>query len=117
MHSAKGGAFMTATQPVTPRPAAAVVVAREGEGGIEVFMVRRHIRSEFVPDAFVFPGGSVKDEDAAVERAPGICAPSGTGPTTLGSGYRAAALPECFEEAGVLPHRRRADPLHLPPPT
>src|SRR5260370_41236329 len=99
---------MTATQPVTPHPAAAVVVAREGEGGIEVFMVRRHIRSEFVPDAFVFPGGSVKAEDAAVERVPGLCAPAGAGPTTLGRGYRAAALPESFEEAVFLrvPPRR-----------
>ena len=105
---------MTTTQPVTPRPAAAVVVAREGKSGIEVFMVRRHIRSEFVPDAFVFPGGSVKDEDAAVERVPGICAPSGAGPTTLGSGYRAAALRECFEEAGVLLARHGAEPLAIP---
>ena len=107
---------MTATQPVAPRPAAAVVVAREGQGGgIEVFMVRRHIRSEFVPDAFVFPGGSVKAEDAAVERVPGLCAPAGAGPTTLGSGYRAAALRECFEEAGVLLARRGAEPLAIPP--
>src|SRR5215467_10560864 len=73
----------------TPRPAAALVLLRDaiqdGKEGIEVFMVRRHIQSDFAPDVFVFPGGSVKGEDRETELAPGLCAPAGEGPTTLGS--------------------------------
>jgi 8-oxo-dGTP pyrophosphatase MutT (NUDIX family) len=100
--------------PATPRPAAAVVLMRERPaGGIEVFMVRRHVRSEFVPDAFVFPGGSVTAEDVETERAPGCCAPVDGGPTALGSGFRVAALRECFEEAGVLLARRGEEPLAI----
>ncbi|MEO7000458.1 MAG: NUDIX hydrolase [Ktedonobacterales bacterium] len=106
------------TQPVTARPASATVLIRDGEGGsdgnaggVEVFMVRRHVQSEFVPDVFVFPGGSVNAADRAVERAPHLCAPVGEGATTLGSGFRAAALREMFEEAGVLLARTGATPL------
>lgn len=106
--------------PVTPRPSAAVVLLRAttaASEGVEVFMVRRHIRSEFVPDAFVFPGGSVQPSDADDERAPGVCAAASTLPddaTALGSGYRVAALRECFEEAGVLLAHRGAAPLRIP---
>jgi 8-oxo-dGTP pyrophosphatase MutT (NUDIX family) len=107
---------MAASNPVTPRPASAVVLARElAGGGIEVFMVRRHVRSEFVPDAFVFPGGSVNQGDMDAERAPGLCSPVPEGPTALGSGFRVAALRECFEEAGVLLARRGETTLTIPP--
>jgi 8-oxo-dGTP pyrophosphatase MutT (NUDIX family) len=108
---------------VPARPAAAVVLLRavmgKRDAGIEVFMVRRHVRSEFVPDAYVFPGGTVKPDDAEVERRPGLCAPlpsaAEEGPTAQGSGFRAAALRECFEEAGVLLARRGEQPLAVPP--
>ena len=102
----------SAPAPVMPRPASATVMARERSvGGIEVFMVRRHVRSEFVPDVYVFPGGSVKHEDREVELAPGVCAAVGEGPTTLGSGFRAAAIRELFEEAGALVARKGSAPL------
>ncbi|HLZ23486.1 MAG TPA: NUDIX hydrolase [Ktedonobacterales bacterium] len=107
---------MAEGNPVTPRPAAAVVLARElAGGGIEVFMVRRHVRSEFVPDAFVFPGGSVNPGDIATERAPELCSPVPEGPTALGTGFRVAALRECFEEAGVLIARHGNVTLTIPP--
>ncbi len=97
-------------RPVVARPASAIVLLRGKEGGgVEVFMVRRHVQSEFVPDVFVFPGGSVKPEDRETELAPGICEPVEPGPTVLGSGLRAAALRECFEEAGVLLARPAGD--------
>lgn len=103
-----------AADPKSPRPSAAVVLARELlTGGFEVFMVRRHIKSEFVPDAFVFPGGSVKPQDIEAELVPGLCAPVASGPTALGSGFRVAALRECFEEAGVLLARRGDRPLAI----
>lgn len=105
---------MSQQSPVKPRPASAVVLTREQEnGGIEVFMVRRHVQSEFVPDVFVFPGGSVKPSDIEVERAPAISAPVESEATALGTGFRAAALRECFEEAGVLIARRGSSPLSI----
>jgi 8-oxo-dGTP pyrophosphatase MutT (NUDIX family) len=97
-----------------PRASAALVLVREApEGGIVVFMVRRHVRSDFVPDVFVFPGGSVHASDRDAERTPGLCAPAPAGPTALGEGFRVAALRECFEEAGVLLARRGGAQLAL----
>jgi len=75
---------------------------------VEVFMVRRVAQSEFMPDVFVFPGGSVHADDRKTEEAEDICtpvAPSAADPegrTALGTGTRAAAIRELFEEAGVL---------------
>lgn len=100
--------------PVTPRPAAAVVLLRDRPtGGVELFMVRRHIRSDFAPDVFVFPGGSVTSGDREAEATTGLCIPAGEGVTGLGSGFRVAALRELFEEAGVLIAYRRDTPLTL----
>lgn len=92
--------------PVEPRLAAAIVLLRDRpQGGVETFMVRRHVRSEFVPDVYVFPGGSVKPGDREAETVQGLCvSPVGAhlGETTLGAGVRAASIRELFEEAGVL---------------
>jgi 8-oxo-dGTP pyrophosphatase MutT (NUDIX family) len=80
-------------------------------GGIEVFMVRRHIQSDFAPDVYVFPGGSVSDGDRLAEETPGLCAPVADG--SLGDGFRVAALRECFEEAGVLLARHGTEALAI----
>ena len=105
------------TTPVTPRPAATCVLMRppandSAGGGVEVFMVRRHIKSEFAPDVYVFPGGSVTDDDQQAERASDLCV-AATGDDTLGGGFRVAALRECFEEAGVLLARRGTELLAI----
>ena len=96
---------------VQPRLASAVMLLRdrgaEGEG-IEVFMVRRAVQSEFMPDMYVFPGGTVATDDRAAEGTSGLCKAvvsfeaDPEGRTTLGSGCRAAAIREMFEEANVL---------------
>ncbi len=39
------------------------MLARDGEAGLEFLMVRRSSRSSFVPDAFVFPGGTADQQD------------------------------------------------------
>lgn len=102
--------------PVPPRPAAAVALVRDHPaGGVEIFMVRRHVRSEFAPDVFVFPGGSVTAGDREAEATTGLCIPGGEGATGLGSGFRVAALRELFEEAGVLLAYRRDTPLSFNP--
>jgi 8-oxo-dGTP pyrophosphatase MutT (NUDIX family) len=103
---------------VTPRPAAALVLLRGATndgahtGGVEVFLVRRHIQSDFAPDVFVFPGGTVKPDDRAQEASMASPGPL-DGPTVMGSGFRAAAIRECFEEAGVLLARRDGQPLDV----
>jgi 8-oxo-dGTP pyrophosphatase MutT (NUDIX family) len=100
----------TTPPPAAPRLAAAVVLMRPGAGaGIEVFMVRRSVRSEFVPDVYVFPGGSVQAGDQEAEATAGLCAPVVEGPLLLGTGVRAAALRELFEEAGALLAYRREE--------
>lgn len=105
---------MAQAQPVAARPASAVVLGRDrAGGGLEVFMVQRHVRSEFMPEVFVFPGGSVHSSDIETERTPGLCGPDDPGQTALGTGFRVAALRECFEEAGVLLARRDGRPLTL----
>jgi len=95
---------------VEPRLASAVMLLRDTTSGqgIEVFMVRRVIRSDFMPDVYVFPGGSVSKDDHAAELVDGLCEPVALaagdpeGRTRLGSGARAAAIRELFEEAGIL---------------
>src|SRR5207248_10116469 len=95
---------------VEPRLASAIMLLRDTASGqgIEVFMVRRVIQSDFMPDVYVFPGGSVSADDRASEQTEGICRPLNSlrsdpeGRTALGTGARAAAIRELFEEAGVL---------------
>jgi 8-oxo-dGTP pyrophosphatase MutT (NUDIX family) len=92
--------------PTQPRPAAAIILLRNSSANtIETFMVRRHIQSDFVPDVYVFPGGSVKPSDRDAETTPDLCIPSAPAErseTALGGGLRVAAIRELFEEAGVL---------------
>src|SRR5207248_5199636 len=93
--------------------------------GIEVFMVRRVIQSDFMPDVYVFPGGSVSADDRAAELVEDVCTPLTSvaaaavatadpeGRTVLGSGVRAAAIRELFEEAGVLLAYRTGEMLAI----
>ena len=48
---------------MSTRPATTVLLCRDGAEGLEVFMVQRHRRSGFLPNAWVFPGGRVDDSD------------------------------------------------------
>lgn len=95
---------------IEPRLASAIMLLRDTASGqgIEVFMVRRVIQSDFMPDVYVFPGGSVSKGDRTAELTKGICKPvvssaaDPEGRTALGTGARAAAIRELYEEAGVL---------------
>lgn len=76
--------------------------------GIEVLMVRRNLRSDFVGGAYVFPGGAVDPADGGPE-AEACCtgrtdadASTVLGVASGGLAYWVAVLRECFEEAGVL---------------
>ena len=52
-----------AKPPVPARPASTVLLVRDGEEGLEVFMVVRHREIEFAGGALVFPGGRVEEDD------------------------------------------------------
>lgn len=85
-------------EPAVARPAATVVLVRDGERGLEVFLMRRNRSSGFVPGAWVFPGGRVDAADAdpsLAERARNL-APVPDAPFWM------AAARETFEETGVL---------------
>jgi recombination protein RecT len=87
-------------RPAVPRPAATIVLLRDGGAGAEVLLMQRNRQSGFVPGAWVFPGGRVDAADsgpALHERIRGL--PSSPVP---GSQYWTAALRELFEETGVL---------------
>lgn len=107
---------------VQPRLASAVMLLRDAPfgDGMEVFMVRRVIQSDFMPDVYVFPGGSISADDRAAELAEDVStpvAPSTADPeerTILGGGARAAAIRELFEEAGVLLAYRSGEILAIP---
>lgn len=87
-----------------PRPAATVLVVRNGSGGIEVLLGRRPARQAF-GGAWVFPGGTIDPEDHDVEL---------TGIDLEDGPWRAAALRELAEEVGIFltdPQHREDQPL------
>ena len=49
--------------PSTPLPAATILLLRETEGELQVFMVVRHHQIDFASGALVFPGGKVDEQD------------------------------------------------------
>ena len=103
--------------PATPRPAATVIVMRDGEDGRpETFMVRRDPRAKFAADAFVFPGGTLQGDDKLAGGEPPCSGLTRTEahrrltdrggdppPDSAESlGLHVAAVRELFEEAGIL---------------
>lgn len=108
------------------RTAATVVVLRDAPGGdgCHVLMLRRHARSGFAADMWVFPGGVVDEGDGTLaaehwmgidldERAPRF----ERAPRQVLAHY-VAAVRETFEEAGLLlAHRRDGTPPDLSDPT
>ncbi len=90
--------------PPAPLPAATVLIVRDGENGLELFMVRRHHQIDFASGALVFPGGKTdpQDEDRRLHL---LC----DGPEDDLCVYRIAAIREAFEECGVLLARTADD--------
>jgi 8-oxo-dGTP pyrophosphatase MutT (NUDIX family) len=100
------------TAPVAARDAATLMLVRDAQSDagpvLEVCMLRRHLDSDFVGGAYVFPGGKVDEEDrspAAEEASASRSdaeASAMLGVESGGLAFWVAALRECFEEAGVL---------------
>src|SRR5437870_8009196 len=89
-----------------PRPAATIVVVRDGAEGLEVLLSRRAERGDHNSGAWVFPGGLL---DAGDRAAHGCCAgvddagaSERLGLDAQGLDYYVAAVRECFEESGLL---------------
>lgn len=85
--------------------AATVVLIRETDAGLEIYMTERPGTRDF-PGLHVFPGGKVDAQDHQVEQ---YCvamtdaeASRQLGVERGGLGYWVAAIRECFEEASVL---------------
>jgi 8-oxo-dGTP pyrophosphatase MutT (NUDIX family) len=83
----------------TARPAATIMLLRDGQAGIEVFMMVRHHAIAFAGGALVFPGGRVEESDH--DLSAGDC-PNPDGLDTETLAFRIAAIRETFEESGVL---------------
>ena len=93
--------------PADPRPAATVLLLRDGPDGPEVLMTRRSMTASFAPGAYVFPGGGI---DAADAQAHAIARRRPT-QTDERLTQAMAAIRESFEELGIL-LARRADGSH-----
>ena len=74
--------------PSTPRAAASIVLLRRGgkhsQRALEVLLLKRSGEARFMPNVWVFPGGSLDEADGADE-----------------AGLRACAARELAEEAGI----------------
>ena len=95
-----------------PRDAASVVLLRDAQEGLQVFLLRRASGAGAVlGGAYVFPGGKVDEADALpgtlshLTRTAGQLQPTlnqADLPATRAASLYVAALREAFEEAGVL---------------
>jgi len=97
--------------PVTPVPAATLVLLRHrSAGALEVLLIRRHSASKFAAGDFVFPGGKIETSDgpddgaawcrkldaAEAARRLRVISPSAA------LGHWVGVIRETFEEVGIL---------------
>ncbi len=90
--------------PVAPRPAASILLLRDGPAGLETFMVVRHHQINFASGALVFPGGRMEPADAEIVAA--LADPLAP--------FKVAAIREAFEECGVLLARAEGEDGYVP---
>ncbi len=88
------------------RPAATIMLLRDGRHGLEVFMVVRHHAIVFAAGALVFPGGRLEEADHDLAARPVDC-PNPDGLDSEALAFRVAAIRETYEECGVLLARPR----------
>jgi 8-oxo-dGTP pyrophosphatase MutT (NUDIX family) len=72
--------------PSPAAPAASVILLRDGEAGLDTYLLHRHARMAFAPSMVVIPGGRVDPADASGGHDP----------------IRRCALRETAEETGVV---------------
>ena len=95
--------------PATPSPSATLILARQHETGIDVYLLRRSAASTFMPGTYVFPGGNLEaeDMDAAywknhVDLPEDQLARTLDGDVDRMLPFAVAAIRETWEEAGLL---------------
>jgi len=101
--------------PVNLTPAATVILTREVAGKLQIYLLKRNVKSAFMAGNFVFPGGTVEVEDRQFDVFKRHCdlAPDlihrrlgGELSKAESLAYGVAAIRETLEEAGVfLAHR------------
>lgn len=92
--------------PAPTRDAATIALVRDGERGLETYLLRRRSTLEFAPGVLVFPGGGVHDADRQVTRwtgpEPAVWAERFSCDEETARGLVVAAVRETFEESGIL---------------
>jgi 8-oxo-dGTP pyrophosphatase MutT (NUDIX family) len=97
--------------PVTPSPAATLVLLRDRpRGGLETLLIQRHTKSKFAAGDYVFAGGKVEADDVppdAERFCAGLTAEAAARRLGLSAprealGYWIGAIREAFEEVGML---------------
>lgn len=93
---------------VTPRPAATLILVRDGAAAPEFLLLKRSASARFMPNAHVFPGGALDPEDSSAA-AYALCAGLDDaaasrmlGVPEHGLAYYVAAIRETFEECALL---------------
>lgn len=98
------------------RDAATILVLRQQQEHLEVFMVKRSKKSAFMPNIYVYPGGALDPKDCDLDA---FTLSEGISPEDVqlmfgadidpafGIGLLLAGVRETFEEAGLLLARRR----------
>ncbi len=103
--------FMTvqSRHPATPSPSATLILARDHEAGIEIYLLRRNAASKFMPSTYVFPGGNLEAEDMDVtfwqnhvDLPEDQLARALDGDVKRMLPFAVAAIRETWEEAGLL---------------
>ena len=92
-------------EPAVPRDSSTVIVLRDGAASVDVFMLERHLNSDVLGGAYVFPGGTVDADDADPDLADLVDGIDGDLTRALGPGALGlivCAIRETFEEAGIL---------------
>jgi 8-oxo-dGTP pyrophosphatase MutT (NUDIX family) len=100
------------TTPVTPSPAATLVLLRDRpDGQVETLLIRRHSDSKFAAGDYVFAGGKVERDDMPAD-AERFCHGLGAGEASARLGgdlaprealsFWVGAIREAFEEVGLL---------------
>ena len=82
-------------KPVEPKPAATIILLRDGDDGLEVLVLRKASGKHFAAGAMVFPGGKVADEDLAFAEARGTA-------SDKFEVLRTAAVREMHEECSIM---------------
>jgi 8-oxo-dGTP pyrophosphatase MutT (NUDIX family) len=102
-----------------PRDSATIIVARDSSDGLEVFMLERHLDSDFAGGAYVFPGGKIDDRDrdpdlaGVVDGWEDLARAMAEADPDLARALIVCAIRETFEESGVLLATRDGESVRL----